>query len=79
MSAKSRSTPGRAEPRPAPPPGLEPMLRVDQLAEVLNCSRREVERMRSRGRLPRPDVLVGCRSPRWSPATIRRWVESGGK
>jgi predicted DNA-binding transcriptional regulator AlpA len=45
------------------------------LARVLNCSRRVVERMRAAGRLPKPDLFVGNRSPRWRPETIRRWID----
>jgi predicted DNA-binding transcriptional regulator AlpA len=57
---------------------LEPLLRMADLARVLNCSRRGVEQMRSAGRLPRPDLHVGNRSPRWRPQTIRDWIERGG-
>ena len=58
---------------------IEPLLRMADLTRVLNCSRREVERMRASGRLPRPDLTVGSRSPRWRHESIRRWVERGGK
>jgi len=60
------------------PAGIEPMLHIDDLAELLSCSRRTVERMRSSGKVPRPDMHVG-RCPRWKPATIRAWIEKGGK
>jgi predicted DNA-binding transcriptional regulator AlpA len=71
--------------RSADAPGLqaaadiEPLLRMADLARVLNCSRRGVERMRSAGRLPAPDLYVGNRSPRWKPATLREWIEKGGR
>ena len=58
---------------------LEPMLGIADLARLLACDRRTIERMRSAGRLPRPDLVIGTRSPRWLPMTIRRWVESGGR
>jgi predicted DNA-binding transcriptional regulator AlpA len=58
---------------------IEPLLRMTDLARVLNCSRREVERMRSAGRLPRPDLFIGTRSPRWRPATIRAYLEGGSR
>jgi predicted DNA-binding transcriptional regulator AlpA len=58
---------------------IEPLLRMADLARVLNCSRRVVERMRSAGRLPAPDLYVGNRSPRWKPATLREWIEKGGR
>jgi predicted DNA-binding transcriptional regulator AlpA len=58
---------------------FEPLLKMCDLARWLNCSRREVERMRSSGRLPRPDLILGRRSPRWRPEKIRAWIESGGR
>jgi predicted DNA-binding transcriptional regulator AlpA len=58
--------------------GLEPMLSLDDLAALLSCSRRLVERMRSAGKIPRPDIHVG-RCPRWKPETIRKWIERGGR
>ncbi len=69
---------------PAAKPGrtlsasIEPMLHIDDLAALLSCSRRLVERMRSAGKVPKPDIHVG-RCPRWKPATIRAWIERGGK
>jgi hypothetical protein len=70
-SSDSRS-PGRLE------VDLVPLLRVVDLARLLNCSRREVERMRAAGRVPRPDLYVGLRSPRWRPEVIHRWIEGRG-
>jgi hypothetical protein len=43
----------------------------------LNCCRRLVERMRSAGKIPKPDIKIG-KMPRWKPETIRRWIERGG-
>ena len=73
-----------AEPRPAVKPGrtlpagMEPLLSIDDLTVILNCSRRLVERMRSAGKVPPPDLHI-CRMPRWKPETVRRWMEAGGK
>jgi hypothetical protein len=71
-----------ADPRSALPPHaghvIEPMLGIDDLARILNCSRRLVERMRAAGKIPTPDFKVG-KMPRWQPETIRRWLEKGGK
>lgn len=76
----------RPEPAPRPPdrlklaattertPTIEPLLGISDLAAVLSCSRRLVERMRSAGRLPRPDLFVG-RMPRWKAATVRAWID----
>jgi excisionase family DNA binding protein len=57
---------------------IEPLLSVDDLARTLNASRRTIERMRSAGKLPRPDLHLG-KLPRWKPETIRRWIEGGGR
>jgi excisionase family DNA binding protein len=57
---------------------LEPMLSLAELAELLNCSRRLIDRMRSAGKMPQPDILLG-RRPRWQASTIRAWIEQGGK
>jgi predicted DNA-binding transcriptional regulator AlpA len=61
---------------------IEPLLRQRDLTRVLNCSLRVIERMRAAGRLPKPDLYIGNRSPRWRPESIRRWIadqaERGG-
>jgi hypothetical protein len=53
--------------------GVQPALTLDDWPFVLNCSRREVERMKSAGRLPAPDFHVG-KLPRWTAATVRSWM-----
>ena len=53
-------------------------LRLDELAERLGISRRAIERERSAGRFPRPDLTIG-RMPLWRPETIREWIERGGR
>ena len=58
--------------------GMERLtLRLDELAASLGVSRRAIERERSAGRFPRPDLTIG-RMPLWRPETIRRWMEGGG-
>jgi len=54
------------------------MLSIDDLAALLSCSRRLVERMRSAGKVPKPDIKIG-KMPRWRVETIRRWIEGGGR
>jgi hypothetical protein len=71
------SRPEAARPKRTLPASIEPMLGIDDLAVLLNCSRRLVERMRSAGRVPKPDIKVG-KCPRWKAATIRAWIERGG-
>jgi predicted DNA-binding transcriptional regulator AlpA len=53
-------------------------LRLDELAETLGVSRRTIERERSAGRFPAPDLHLG-RAPLWRPETIRRWIDGGGR
>ena len=67
-----------AKPGRTLPASIEPMLHIDDLAALLSCSRRLVERMRSAGKIPKPDIHVG-KCPRWKPATIRAWIDRGGK
>src|SRR4051812_9044795 len=75
-TAKSPRIGAIRETRPLPA-GIEPLLAIADLAVILSCSRRLVERMRSSGRVPEPDFHVG-RCPRWKPETIRRWIEAEG-
>ena len=42
-----------------PTPPIEPLLKLNDWPHVLNCSRRLVERLRSAGKLPPPDLKVG--------------------
>jgi predicted DNA-binding transcriptional regulator AlpA len=56
---------------------IESLLSISDLCCILGINRRTFERMRSAGRVPNPDLIVGCRSPRWLPSTIRRWCEGG--
>ncbi len=63
---------------PTQPAGFEPMLGIDDLAALLSCSRRLIDRLRSAGKVPKPDIQIG-RMPRWKAATIRAWIERGGK
>src|SRR5208337_3032087 len=81
MTLAARPRPAVSVPAPRRMAGghiIEPMLSLTDLARILSCSRRLIERMRSAGRLPRPDLHVG-RMPRWRAETIRRWIEAGGR
>jgi predicted DNA-binding transcriptional regulator AlpA len=51
---------------------------LDDLSALTGLSRRTLERERSAGRLPKPDLRVGKRVL-WKPETIREWVEGGGR
>ena len=52
-------------------------LRIGEVAATLGVSRRAIERERSAGRFPAPDLTIG-RMPLWRTETIRNWVEGGG-
>lgn len=51
--------------------------RIEDIVKALGVSRRAIERERSAGRFPRPDLTIG-RMPLWRPETISRWLEGGG-
>lgn len=52
-------------------------LRLDDVAQALGIGRRTLERERSAGRFPPPDLHIG-KAPLWKPETVRRWVDGGG-
>jgi predicted DNA-binding transcriptional regulator AlpA len=52
--------------------------RMGELARALGISRRTLERERSAGRFPPPDLTIG-KAPLWRPETIARWLDAGGK
>lgn len=58
-----------------PPRPIEPLLSLADIAAVLGVTRRSVERLRSAGTLPQPDLKIG-RSLRWRPDTVREWLDS---
>jgi predicted DNA-binding transcriptional regulator AlpA len=76
--ANSRPTGATVLDAPAAGHVIEPLLKIVDLARILGCSRRLVERMRAAGKLPRPDVKIG-KMPRWKRDTILRWIEDGGR
>jgi hypothetical protein len=51
---------------------------LDDLSALTGLSRRTLERERSAGRLPPPDLRVGKRVL-WKPETVRAWIEGGGR
>jgi predicted DNA-binding transcriptional regulator AlpA len=51
--------------------------RLDEVAATLGVSRRVIERERSAGRFPRPDLTVG-KMPLWTVETVRAYVKRGG-
>jgi predicted DNA-binding transcriptional regulator AlpA len=86
----TESSPGITPTSPAPRPDALPegvvhvsqpldrlTLRLDELADSFGISRRTLERERSAGRFPKPDLLIG-KMPLWRPETIDRWIDGGG-
>jgi hypothetical protein len=57
--------------------GVDVALGPNDLVTLLHRSRRDVDRMRSQGKLPREDFRLG-RSPRWRPETIKSWFDRQG-
>ncbi len=81
MARDPRTRPGKGRPdsSPAVEPSLEAIVtwRYETVVKALGVSRRAIERERSAGRFPPPDLHIG-RMPLWKPETIRAWVEGGG-
>jgi hypothetical protein len=50
---------------------------LSDVARVLSVCRRTIERERSAGRFPKPDLHIGKR-PLWSRETIHAFVSGGG-
>lgn len=80
MSRPPKTPRGLASPDVAAPTpsGARLAYRLGELAESLGISRRTLERERSAGRFPAPDLHIG-KAPLWKPETIRRWIDGGGK
>jgi len=57
------------------PQPIEPLMSIADIAAVLGVTRRSVERLRSSGSLPKPDLRIG-RNLRWRPDTVRTWLDS---
>jgi predicted DNA-binding transcriptional regulator AlpA len=52
--------------------------RLDEVAAAFGVSRRTIERERSAGRFPKPDLKIG-RVPLWRPATLENWMARSGR
>ncbi len=77
-SGKAVNQWSRPDPIDRPTPPLTRLAyRLDDIASLTGLSRRTLERERSAGRFPPPDLIVG-RMPLWRPATIDRWLSKGG-
>jgi predicted DNA-binding transcriptional regulator AlpA len=64
--------------QPDHPSRSEALLwRFNKVVDSTGMSRRTIERLRSAGRFPKPDLKIG-KAPLWKPETIRRWIDEGG-
>src|SRR4051812_45533719 len=68
-------SPGGGPMSHAPDARLSPYFRKSDLARVLNVGARTLDRLQAAGLLPPADLYVG-RSPRWSPSTVKEWLDS---
>jgi predicted DNA-binding transcriptional regulator AlpA len=60
--------------RPAVPLAERLLWSQDDISALIGLSRRSIERLRSAGRFPRPDLALG-RRVLWRPETIRDWID----
>ncbi|MFI5458037.1 MAG: helix-turn-helix transcriptional regulator [Isosphaerales bacterium] len=51
---------------------------MTEVARVLSVCRRTIERERSAGRFPKPDLHIGKR-PLWTKESLLRWIANGGR
>lgn len=54
---------------------ISPLLRIDQVAELLGCSERTVRNLHRDGRMP-PRVTVGERIIGWRESDLEAWLYS---
>jgi hypothetical protein len=57
-------------------PPIDRILTLKDFACVIRVSTTVFDRLRSAGKLPRPDLVI-ARSPRWRVETVRRFLEGG--
>jgi|SRR5579871_5319718 len=77
--SETRTAVGQTARDAATPHGLDQMLTLDQVADLLNVGKRTLEGRRASGAFPPPDLKLGTRVLRWWPATIEAWVASGSQ
>ena len=64
---------------PSREPHLEKLVySLAEVARVLSVCRRTIERERSAGRFPQPDLHIGKR-PLWTKESLVRWIANGGR
>jgi len=53
----------------------QPMLSLDDLAQLFGIAKRTVHTWRASGDLPKPDLSIG-KTVRWRWSTIDQWIAS---
>jgi predicted DNA-binding transcriptional regulator AlpA len=51
--------------------------RIYEVAAAIGVSRRTIERERSAGHFPQPNLHIG-KAPLWTREAIDRWIKQGG-
>lgn len=51
--------------------------RIAEVSSALGISRRTIERERSAGRFPQPNLHIG-KAPLWTRESLDKWIEQGG-
>ena len=65
-------------PRYAPlPPPADPLLTLPEVADLLRCSSRTVQRWVKRGLLPRP-LRLSAQKRLWKASVIRQFLDTKG-
>ena len=54
---------------------ISPLLRIDQVAELLGCSERTVRNMHRKGRMP-PRIAISERVVGWRESDLEAWLTS---
>ena len=54
------------------------MLKLQQVADLLDIGKRTLERWIAKETFPRADFSHKARVKRWFPSTIRAWVDANG-
>ena len=54
------------------------MLKLQEVADLLNVGKRTLERWIAKGAFPLADLSPNARIKRWLPSTIRAWVDRNG-
>jgi hypothetical protein len=74
-TATTPSEPSAAKGDQIPEAAMPDLVTLDQIAAAVNHSKRTLERRKTRGELPPPDVEGGGgRADRWEWSTIRPWL-----